>query len=510
MLKILLVEDMAADAELISRCLRKSGFVFESKQIKTREALIHAVDHFAPHIVLCDNGLPNFDAASAIQTIRHRSADVPIIVVTGTIEDEAAVELVRSGANDYVRKDRLVRLPVAVGLALESANHRRIQRERDAAVLDSELRHRRRFESATDGIVVAHAGTHRIHDVNPALIHLLGYAREEYLGRSLRDFDFLKLPDGKDLPIKEMGDTGDSYRCAAVTVRTKDGRAIDVELVVVVYHVGQEMTIQCNLRDVTERQYFQEKLRDKNRELEAANQAKDNFLASMSHEFRTPLNGIIGFTGTLLMRLPGDLTGEQEKQLRIVQASANHLLSLINDLLNLAKIESGRLELDREVVSCNRILQDVVASMGAMAAAKGLMLTIDMPPRDVMLTTSQRALWQIVTNLTANAIKFTPTGRVSLALRHAMTEGVARVEIAVSDTGIGISAADLDRLFLPFSRVDGPVTHREEGTGLGLYISRRLALLIGGVITVESEYNHGTTFTLTLRDDPVPCAPPSS
>jgi PAS domain S-box-containing protein len=510
MLKVLFVEDAPTDVDLAIRQLHKSGFDIESKRVETGAELVQALDQFQPNIVLCDNGLPGFDAASAIRVIRHRSADVPIIVVTGTLEDEAAVELVRAGANDYVCKDHLVRLPVAVSLALEGARYRRDQNERDAALLVSELHHRRRFETAADGIVVAHAETCRIHDVNPSLVGLLGYAREEYLGRSLREFDFLRLPDGKDLPIRKMGETGDSYRCAALTVRTKDGRAVDVELVAVVYRVGQEMTIQCNLRDVTERQYFQAKLREKNRELEAANQAKDNFLASMSHEFRTPLNGIIGFTGTLLMRLPGDLTGEQERQLRIVQASANHLLSLINDLLNLAKIESGKLELDREVVSCSRILRDVVASMGSMAAAKGLMLTIDMPSEDVVLTTSQRAVWQIVTNLTANAIKFTPAGGVSLTLRQLAAGDEARIEIAVSDTGVGIGPEDRARLFLPFSQVDMPLTRREEGTGLGLYISRKLALLIGGEITVESECRHGATFTLSIPDGTGQCTRPFS
>ena len=238
---------------------------------------------------------------------------------------------------------------------------RRIREQHEAAIRTSELRYRRRFETAADGIVVANARTHRVQDVNPAFVSMLGYSRDECLGRTLEEFGLLRAEAGEEVPLEEMGDTGDYYRRAALPIRAKDGQQIDVEFVAVIFQVGDEMTIQCNLRDITARRYFEQALQQKNRELEDANRAKDRFLANMSHEFRTPLTGIIGFTGTLLMRLPGDLTAAQEKQLRTVQSNAKQLLSLINDLLNLAKIrirqdrtEPGRCGLQEDPAGCCR------------------------------------------------------------------------------------------------------------------------------------------------------------
>jgi PAS domain S-box-containing protein len=500
-LKILLVEDEPNDAELIAYKLRREGLVFGSKRVQTMESLVEALGEFDPDIVLCDNNLPGFDARSAIQVTHAAHPELPIIVVTGTLEDEAAVELVRIGANDYVRKDRLERLPLAVTAALEAARQHRLQKASDAAMLVSELRHRRQFETAMDGILVASAETQEIYDVNQSLVDLLGYSRDDCLGRTLGQLGIRRLEDGGDLPIELMLRTGDRYQCPAMPLRTNEGRDVEVEVVAVAFRVGQAATIQCNLRDVTYRERMAKELQGKNRELVAASLVKDQFLASMSHELRTPLNGIIGFTGVLLMRLPGDLTPEQEKQLKTVRASADHLLSLINDLLNLAKIESGKMELDRTAVDCKKILEDVCASLGTAAAAKGLSLATNLPWNEVIVTTSQRALLQIVTNLAANAIKFTTSGRVCLEVCKLTTNNERRIEISIVDTGIGIRAEDQEKMFLAFSRIHDDATAREEGTGLGLHISQKLAALIGGRISFASEYGKGTTFVLTLKDD---------
>jgi PAS domain S-box-containing protein len=498
--KILFVEDVPDDAELVAYRLRKGGFIFEYDRVQTRDAFTAALTETDLDIVLCDNRLPDFDAASAIQIEGRIRPDLPIVIVTGTLEDEAAVELVKAGASDYVRKDRLGRLPVAVAAALESARQRRMQRESDAALKASESRHRRQFETATDGIMLVNAETRRIYAVNQAIVSLLGYPRTEYLGKKSEDFGILGMDD---LPIQTMRQTGDHYRCAVVRLCAKDGRPVDVEFIAVAYQAGQELVIQCNLRDITERARFEDALRQKNRELKAASVAKDQFLASMSHELRTPLNGIIGFAGILLMKLPGDLTSEQERQLKSIRSSAHHLLSLINDLLNLAKVQSGKMDLGCEAVDCRKILQEIATSLGPSAVAKGLEIRTIVPGYDVTVTTSQRALWQIVTNLAANAIKYTDEGQVSLELRSILTNGDRRTEILVRDTGIGIHEEDQSKLFVAFSRIerrgDGAI-QRTEGTGLGLYISQELATLIGGDITVASEYRKGSTFTLALRD----------
>ena len=229
-----------------------------------------------------------------------------------------------------------------------------------------------------------------------------------------------------------------------------------------------------------------------------ANRAKDDFLASMSHELRTPLNAIIGFTGTLLMQLPGRLNDEQERQLGIVQWSARHLLSLINDILDLAKIESGKMEFYFEAVPVKEVVKDVAASLAALASEKGLEFTSSVSEDGESAVTDRRALRQILLNLTDNAIKYTEKGSVRIDVRGAIWKDRPAIAVGVVDTGVGIKSEDRKRLFEAFEQLEPLHTRRFEGTGLGLYLCRNLAALLGGELKMTSEYGNGSTFTLFL------------
>jgi signal transduction histidine kinase len=219
----------------------------------------------------------------------------------------------------------------------------------------------------------------------------------------------------------------------------------------------------------------------------------------MSHELRTPLNAIIGFTGTLLMKLPGPLTVDQNKQLRTIQSSARHLLSLINDLLDLAKIESGKVELRPEPVVCQDVIRGLIETLGTLADKKRLWFKLDLPPDDISVMTDRRALSQILINLVNNAIKFTDEGGVSISLRERLANGRSQIEISVADTGVGIKLEEQAKLFQAFSQLDATSTRRFEGTGLGLYLSQKLAELIHGKLEMQSEFGKGSTFTLVLE-----------
>ncbi len=251
-------------------------------------------------------------------------------------------------------------------------------------------------------------------------------------------------------------------------------------------------------RNAEKKLRFESALREKNVELEKASEAKNRFLASMSHELRTPLNAIIGFTGTLLMRLPGPLTPDQEKQLRTIQASGRHLLSLIDDLLDLAKIESGKVELRRESVNCTELLHEIASYLRPMAESKDVIICIDTPSCEVVLQTDRRALHQILLNLGNNAVKFTEAGSVRFELGERDVGKHALVEFGVVDTGIGIRPEDQHKLFQSFSRVSVSSDPCYQGTGLGLHLSQKLAELLLGQITFHSEFGKGSTFRLTL------------
>ncbi len=239
---------------------------------------------------------------------------------------------------------------------------------------------------------------------------------------------------------------------------------------------------------------FQE-IADKSRQLEAASRHKSEFLANMSHELRTPLNAVIGFSEVLLQRMFGELNDKQDEYLKDIYASGQHLLSLINDILDLSKIEAGRMELAPAPFHLPSALENAVTLVKERAARHGITLQVDLDPRLGEIMGDERKVKQVLLNLLSNAVKFTPEGgRISLkAVRH---DGA--VAIAVTDTGVGIAPADQAAIFEEFRQVGSDETRKQEGTGLGLTLAKKFVELHGGRIWVESEPGRGSTFTFTL------------
>jgi signal transduction histidine kinase len=250
-------------------------------------------------------------------------------------------------------------------------------------------------------------------------------------------------------------------------------------------------------RDATLRQSLEQQLMRKNAELEDASRLKSEFLAHMSHELRTPLNAILGYTGTMLMKLPGPLTADQQNQLQVVKKSARHLLSLINELLDVAKIESGKVEIVLEAVLCREIIEQVVETLRPLAEGKNISLETRFPEHPVHAKADRRAFSQILINLTNNAIKFTEKGSVTLELGERADGNGGMATVAVVDTGVGVRPEEQPRLFTAFEQL-GSAKSRTEGTGLGLYVSDKLAALLGGRIDCKSEYGKGSRFTLLV------------
>ncbi len=300
-----------------------------------------------------------------------------------------------------------------------------------------------------------------------------------------------------------------------IRTRTKSGQTVWVQ--VYAHPVWDEerqklVGIYGAVQDITARKRAEEEIRQLNQELEqrvaertrelesakeraeAADRLKSAFLATMSHELRTPLNSIIGFTGVLLQELAGPLNAEQTKQLGMIRDSARHLLALINDVLDISKIEAGQLEVARASFDLRAAIESALRSITPQAQKKGLTLTAAVASNVGTVVSDRRRVEQILLNLLGNAIKFTERGEVRLECR-AQDRWLA---ISVRDTGIGIRPEDIEKLFEPFHQLETGLNRRHEGTGLGLAICKNLVSLLGGQIHVESEWGKGSTFTFTL------------
>jgi len=239
---------------------------------------------------------------------------------------------------------------------------------------------------------------------------------------------------------------------------------------------------------------FQE-IEDKSRQLEAASRHKSEFLANMSHELRTPLNAIIGFSEVLLEKMFGEVNEKQTEYLEDVLSSGRHLLSLINDILDLSKIEAGRMELELTKFHLPVTLENAMTLVKERASRHGIALGLNVDPRLGDFVGDERKIKQILLNLLSNAVKFTPEGgRVSV---KAMP-GDGSVEISVTDTGIGIAPEDQEVIFEEFRQVRANSAQKREGTGLGLTLTKKFVEMHGGTIWVKSEVGKGSTFRFTL------------
>lgn len=369
--------------------------------------------------------------------------------------------------------------------------------------VEEALRHWERvFQHATWGIALASIADLRFQAVNPAYAAMHGYTVEELIGKPL---SLLWGPDTRADMEKHTGMTRQRGQLVTETTHVcKDGSVLPVEIVATTIKDarGEEQWFVANVQDITERRRLQAArdrtvaLEAENRRIEEANRMKTEFLANMSHELRTPLNSIIGFAELLHDGEVGVVTPHQQEFLGDILVGGRHLLRLINDVLDLSKVEAGKMEFHPEPTDLAPLVERMVQSMRATADAKAIALVLDLDPTITEVMVDPGRLKQILYNFISNALKFTPDeGRVIVRTRP---EGADRFRVEVEDTGPGIAPEDVSRLFQAFQQLESGAGKRHAGTGLGLALTKRMAETQGGTVGFRPAAGGGSIFHLVL------------
>ena len=379
-----------------------------------------------------------------------------------------------------------------VKLAIETSERKAAQ----SALRNSEAKFWAVFERSSNGISLADMDE-GIVDINPALCQMLGYSQEELWGKRLTDYIY---PEDltTDLEYQQIVvENRDRFK-KELRFQHKDGSLVwtDISVSLICDTNNQPEFFFTIIEDITERKRTELELLQTKEAAETSSRAKSEFLATMSHELRTPLNAIMGLSQLLQQKIVGTLNDKQEEYINYIYSSGEQLLALINDILDLSKVETGKEELMLLPLQVQDICNSVISRVCDRALEKKLQLTTEIHPEADVCIADEGRVKQMLLNLLTNAIKFTPAGKVSLTVKK-VPQGMM---FTVSDTGIGIDSSQFQFLFEPFKQLDSRLNREYEGTGLGLALTRKLARMHGGDVTVESTLGEGSRFLLFLPD----------
>jgi PAS domain S-box-containing protein len=490
-LTILLLEDEAFDAELIKeQLLLLEEFNCEIIWAKDRDSFFSALETRCPDLILSDYNLRDFTGLDALRYISEKKMLIPFIFVTGAIDEETAVGTIKAGAWDYVVKDRLIRLPLAIKGALQL-------REEKRNVLNAALQSRKllkAIEQSPVHIIMMNVN-HEIEYVNKPFTDSTGYSLEDLQAADSWRFVLQNMPEKyfHDLTVKRIK----PYNWhGEIQSSRKDGTLLweSVSISPLINDEDQVTHYVIIKEDITPRKRIVQELIDARNKAERSDKLKDAFLQNLSHEIRTPLNAIVGFSS--LLEDADSLPEELKEYTSIILSSSNQLLSIVNDILTISRIQTGQEVMTNTEIYVNSILDDMYMIFKAQAQQNNIAYSIvkENDDKDFIIYSDETKLVQILTNLLNNAFKYTHKGSVTCGYKVKDN----RIEFYVEDTGIGISPENQRIIFDRFRQADTSFNRSYGGTGLGLSISKSFAEMLGGEIWVRSVLGEGSVFYLSL------------
>ncbi len=493
---ILFVEDTIHDMELAIRELKRENLDFVSKRVETEKDLILELTYFKPELIISDYSMPNFDGMMALNIVNRTNPEIPVIIFTGSINEETAVKCMKAGAVDYVLKEKIKRLPFAVKEALEKKKIIKEKHETELALKESDTKFKEFAEQLTDVIFISdYNGI--ITYISPSSEKVFGFHPNEMIDKVFTIF----ISDiQKEIALKSFNSlisTGIPTQNLILIMKRKDGSEFYSELNSSLIIKDQQINGTIGvIRDITERKQWETELLDSKEKAELSNKLKDAFIANMSHEIRTPLNGILGMTSLIEEAFLKYSTPVEERFFQTIQQSSKRLLRSIDMIINLSRIQIGEFPILQKNIDLNLIISNLLMEYKDIAEKKSLNLIFENSYENTIVYFDEYCIILSLSNLIDNAMKFTNSGEVIIKL-YKENE---KVKIDVSDTGIGISPSYISEIFKPYSQEETGYSRSYEGMGLGLSLTKKILEINNASISVRSVKNQGSTFTIIINN----------
>jgi len=510
--KILFAEDSAEDVELAEMELRRAGMDFESKRVESKPEFLNELISFKPDVVISDYNLPGFTGMDILKLVLENSPLTPVIIQTGSLNEEIAVGCMKAGAFDYVLKEKMLKLPYSVKEARERSIILKQHKKSQVALKASEEKYKALFTSIAQGVIYF-TSEGLISTINPAACKMfrLKNCCKYTLDELHQQWDIFTEEDQPfDLrnyfkvdSVSELSSILDFI----LKARNKEsGEEIWLSLDIMPQHlikVSDHFEALAIFDDITERKKAEMKLLTAMRKAEESDRLKTAFLANLSHEVRTPMNAILGFSDLL-----SNYIGENEEEqiyIHTIQDNSMKLLGVITDIIEMSKIETEEIVIYNSEIDLASVKLFVIERFYSVANAKGIELSVLGFSKDILVQIDEQKFRKIIFSLLDNAFKFTDTGKITLECKLLEKQ----IEIHVTDTGCGIPAGNEKIIFERFRQVDESFSRRHGGTGLGLSIARAYVEAMGGVILCHPadkgshfQFNIPVNWKSTNRDNP--------